>query len=70
MVSVSESPGQVILRNNMIVGARDTGGGAIEQDNRTYQSRRAAGLPPYPAIPERFGDSARGTEASGRMRDG
>jgi hypothetical protein len=69
-VIVSESPGQVVLRNNMIIGARQIGGATIEQDNRMYQSRRAAGLPSYPTIPERFGDAAKGAEASGRTRDG
>jgi Right handed beta helix region len=48
----SESPGQVILRNNTIVGAREIGSDVIEQGNRMYQSRRDAGLPPYPAVPD------------------
>jgi hypothetical protein len=51
-VIASESPGRVVLRNNVIVGALAIGGGVIEEDNRTYRSRRAAGLPPYPALPE------------------
>jgi hypothetical protein len=50
-VLVSESPGRAILRNNTIVAARDLGGGATEQANRTYESRADAGLPPYPALP-------------------
>ena len=50
-VLVSESPGRVILRNNTIVGAREIGSGATEQDNRMYRSRGDAGLPPYPALP-------------------
>ena len=50
-VLVSESPGRVILRNNTIIGARDVGSGAAEQDNRTYRSRADADLPPYPALP-------------------
>jgi hypothetical protein len=54
MAILSESPGQVILRNNTIVGAREIGGGVVEQGNRTYQTRRDAGLPPYPALPERI----------------
>jgi hypothetical protein len=49
-VLVSESPGPLILRNNTIVGARDIGRGATEQDNRVYRSRSDAGLPPYPAL--------------------
>jgi hypothetical protein len=48
----SESPGQVILRNNTIIGAREIGSDVIEQGNRMYQSRRDAGLPPYPAVPD------------------
>jgi hypothetical protein len=48
----NESPGEVILRNNIIVGAREIGSGAIDQDNRIHQSRREAGLPPYPALPD------------------
>jgi hypothetical protein len=47
----SQSPGRTVLRGNTIVGARDLGD-VIEQDNRIYRSRRDAGLPPYPAIPE------------------
>jgi Right handed beta helix region len=53
IVIASESPGAVVLQDNTIVGAREIGGGHLEdRDNRTYQSRRAAGLPPYPAIPQ------------------
>jgi hypothetical protein len=48
----SESPREAILRNNIIVGAREIGSGAIQQDNRIHQSRREAGLPPYPALPD------------------
>jgi hypothetical protein len=51
-VIASDSPGQVILRNNTIVGAREIGSGVIEHDNRMLRSRRAAGLPPYPVIPD------------------
>ena len=50
-VLLSESPGRVILRNNTIIGAREIGSGAAEQDNRTYRSRADADLPPYPALP-------------------
>jgi hypothetical protein len=49
---VSESPGRVILRNNTIVGAREIGSGVVEQGNRIYPTRRDAGLPPYPALPD------------------
>jgi hypothetical protein len=51
-VIFSQSPGQVVLRNNTIVGAREIGGGVVEHGNRAYGSRREAGLPPYPALPE------------------
>jgi hypothetical protein len=52
----SQSPGPVVLRDNVIVGARDIGHGVIEQGNRIYQSRREAGLPPYPALPDAFSE--------------
>jgi hypothetical protein len=48
----SESPGPVVLRNNVIVGAREIGQGVIEEGNRSFRSRREAGLPPFPALPE------------------
>jgi Periplasmic copper-binding protein (NosD) len=48
----SKSPGPVVLRDNVIVGAREVGAGVIEEGNRTYRSRREAGLPPFPALPE------------------
>jgi hypothetical protein len=48
----SESLGRVILRNNTIVGAREIGSGVVEQGNRIYRTRRDAGLPPYPALPD------------------
>ena len=48
----SESPGPVVLRNNVIVGAREIGDGVIEEGNRSYRSRRQAGLPPFPALPQ------------------
>ena len=40
-----------------------------DRDNRTYESRRAAGLSPYPAVPKRCRDTVRepGREASGRQ---
>jgi hypothetical protein len=53
VVIATESPGGVILEGNTIVGAREIGrGDLIDRDNRTYESRRAAGLLPYPAVPE------------------
>jgi hypothetical protein len=61
-VILSQSPGQVVLRNNTIVGAREIGSGVLEQGNRTYRTRRDAGLPAYPAVPESFSDSLPGTD--------
>jgi hypothetical protein len=52
VVMASRSPGRVTLQGNTIVGARGIGADVIERDNRIYTSRRAAGLPPYPALPE------------------
>ena len=51
-VVLSKSPGRVVLRNNMIVGAGEIGQGVIEEGNQIYQNRQEAGLPPYPALPE------------------
>jgi hypothetical protein len=52
-VILSRSPAQVILRDNTIVGAHEIGSAdVIDQGNRFYATRHAAGLPPYPAIPE------------------
>ena len=48
----SESPGPVVVRDNTIVGAREIGDGVLEEGNRIYGTRREAGLPPYPALPE------------------
>jgi hypothetical protein len=52
VVIASKSLGDVILRNNTIVGAREFGDGVIERDNRFFSTRREAELPPYPALPE------------------
>jgi len=53
VVIASQSPGAVVLQDNTIVGAREIGGGDLnDRDNRTYESRRAAGLSPYPAVPQ------------------
>jgi hypothetical protein len=49
VVIASKSPGDVILRNNTIVGARELGDGAIDRGNRLFSTRRAANLRPYPA---------------------
>jgi nitrous oxidase accessory protein NosD len=52
-VILSRSPGRVVLLGNTIVGARALGSeDVIERDNRIYESRGAAGLPVYPALPE------------------
>jgi hypothetical protein len=52
VVVAGESPGEVVLRDNVIVGASTLGDGVIEEGNRLFTDRRAAGLPPYPALPE------------------
>jgi hypothetical protein len=52
IVIASESPGQVVLRDNTIVGAREIGGEVLEEGNRLFRNREAAGLPPYPALPD------------------
>jgi hypothetical protein len=53
IVISSQSPGSVLLLDNTIVGARAVGSeDVIARDNRTHESRRAAGLPAYPALPE------------------
>jgi hypothetical protein len=49
---LTKSPGPVVFRHNTIVGARAIGDGVIKGDNRNYESRRDAGLPPYPALPD------------------
>jgi Periplasmic copper-binding protein (NosD) len=51
-VVLSKSPGRVVLRNNMIVGAGEIGEGVIEEGNQFYRNRQEAGLPPYPALPD------------------
>jgi hypothetical protein len=52
-VILSKSPGEVILQGNTIVGASAIGSdNVIDRDNRIYRSRRDAGLPPYPEIPQ------------------
>ena len=48
----SASPGPVVLRNNVIVGAREIGHGVSEQGNQSYRSRPEAGLPSFPELPE------------------
>jgi hypothetical protein len=60
-VILSESPGRVVLLGNTIVGARAVASGhVIERANRVYESRSAAGLPPYPDIPQAVGVPATG----------
>jgi hypothetical protein len=52
-VILSKSPGEVILQGNTIVGASAiSSDNVIDRDNRIYRSRRDAGLPPYPEIPQ------------------
>ena len=51
-VIYSKSPGEVVLRNNTIVGARTIGDGVIQEENRLFRTRRSAGLPDYPELPK------------------
>ena len=55
VVIASKSPGDVLLRDNTIVGARELGDGVIGRDNRFFSTRREAALPPYPAVPKTGG---------------
>ena len=52
MVVLSRSPAEVLLRNNLIVGAKEIGDGVTEEGNRIYPSRWAAELPAYPWLPD------------------
>jgi len=47
-VVLSRSPGEVVLRNNAIIGAKELGVAAPEGANLSFRTRRAAGLPSYP----------------------
>lgn len=49
-VILSQPPAMVTLRDNVIVGAREIGVEAQAGANRTFKSRRAAGLPKFPDI--------------------
>jgi len=49
-VILSQPPATVILRENVIVGAREIGVDTAEGANRMFKSRRAAGLPAYPEV--------------------
>lgn len=49
----SESPGDITLRGNTIVGTKRIGAPAEASANRFFDDREAAGLSPYPALPER-----------------
>lgn len=52
MVVFTKSPADVVLRNNVIVGAKKIGDGVIEKDNQIFPSRWAADMPAYPWLPE------------------
>ena len=52
IVLVSKSPGPVVIRNNTIVGAQAIGDGPVTHGNQLFADRRAADLPPYPALPD------------------
>jgi hypothetical protein len=47
----TKATGSVVLRDNVVVGARWIGDGVVDEGTRRYDTRRAAGLPPYPALP-------------------
>lgn len=47
----SELPGPIIFRNNKIIGLRSGNGEIMDKSNVVFASRRAAGLPPFPALP-------------------
>ncbi len=47
---LSRSPGEVLLRDNVIVGAKELGVPAPENANTQFNTRKAAGLPAYPEV--------------------
>ena len=51
MVFRSISTGEIIFRDNMVVGTRSIGAATIGGGNRFFDTRAAAGLPPYPVLP-------------------
>ena len=51
MVLRSISTGEIIFRDNIVVGSRSIGASTIGGGNRFFDTRAAAGLPPYPVLP-------------------
>jgi hypothetical protein len=49
-VVLSQSPGEVVLRNNVIVGAKEIGVPEPENADRSFRTRKAANLPAYPDV--------------------
>jgi hypothetical protein len=49
-VVLSKSPGEVVLRKNMIIGAKELGVPAPDNANVSYRARKAAALPAYPEV--------------------
>jgi len=47
----SLSTGEIIFRDNMVVGSRSIGARTIGGGNQFFDTRAAAGLPPYPVLP-------------------
>ncbi len=47
----SLSTGEIIFRNNVVIGSRSIGAATIGGGNQFFDTRAAGGLPPYPAIP-------------------
>ena len=46
----SESPGEIIFRNNTVVGTRSIGTAIVGNGNRFFKDRLSGGLPPYPEL--------------------
>ena len=59
-VVLSRSPGEVVLRNNMVIGAKELGVPAPEDANVSFRTREAAGLPAYPEVARSLIEQARG----------
>lgn len=59
-VVLSRSPGEVVLRNNMVIGANELGVPAPEDANVSFRTRKAAGLPAYPEVARSLIEQARG----------
>jgi nitrous oxidase accessory protein NosD len=49
-VLFSQSPDEVVLRNNVIVGAKEIGVPEPANANRNFRTRKAANLPAYPDV--------------------